>query len=83
VVHAYAQGCAYSRQTMPVLDRLARRYPAVKFAQIDVNRNPGFSAGFAIQGTPTLLFFKNGRLVSNQTGALPEAEIDRLLKSLL
>jgi len=41
-------------------------------AKVDTSKNPGSSAHFQIRGVPTLVFFKNGRVVEQMVG-LPEA----------
>jgi thioredoxin-like negative regulator of GroEL len=38
------------------------------------------AAQYRIRGVPTLLFFKNGRLVDQVTGALPEQELTQVLE---
>ena len=38
---------------------------------------------FGIRNIPTILFFKNGEIVDRVVGALPQAEIEKRIESLL
>jgi thioredoxin-like negative regulator of GroEL len=52
---------------------LARQFfERIIVAKVDTSKNPGCSAHFQIRGVPTLVFFKNGRVVEQMVG-LPEA----------
>jgi len=65
----------------PVIDSMARKfYGRVIIAKIDTSRNQMAAARYRIKGVPTLLFFKNGTLVDQVTGALPAQEIVQLLQ---
>ena len=68
----------------PILDQVARQYAGrLKVAKINVDQNPMTSANYSILSIPTLLFFKNGKLVGNVPGAVQKPEIDRQLASIL
>ena len=68
----------------PVLDELARQYAGkVKFTKTNVDNNPSTASKYDIRGVPALFFFKNGKLVEQVPGAVPKAEIERRLRSIL
>lgn len=60
----------------PVLDQLASesngRY---KIAKLNVDENPRTAAQFNIRSIPTLLIFKNGKLVDQIIGVQPKQAI--------
>jgi thioredoxin 1 len=60
----------------PILDQLASesngRY---KIAKLDVDENPRTASQFNIRSIPTLLIFKNGKLVDQLIGAQPKPAI--------
>jgi thioredoxin 1 len=65
----------------PVIDSMARKYYGrVVIAKLDTSRNQMAASQYRIMGVPTLIFFKNGKLVNQVTGALPEQELDRLIE---
>ena len=55
-----------------VLPRFAGRLKVVK---VNVDRAPGISARLGVQGVPTLLLLRQGRVVARQVGALPESHL--------
>ncbi len=84
VLDCWAPWCGPCRMLAPVLEQLAQEYAGrIKFAKLNTDQNPQTSARFSVQSIPTLLFFKNGKLVHRLIGALPKAEIERQLPILL
>ena len=59
-----------------MLDRLAGGYAdKIKFVKINVDESPGIAQNFQVQGIPTLIFFKDGKVADRVTGLLPEADL--------
>ena len=76
LVDAWAEWCPPCRMIAPVLDELAAesngRYT---IAKLNVDENPRTAAQFKIRSIPTLLIFKNGKLVDLIMGAQPKQAI--------
>jgi thioredoxin 2 len=84
VLDCWAPWCGPCRSVAPVLDQLARDYAGkVKIAKLNTDQNQRTAANYTIQSIPTLLFFKAGKLVNRQVGALPKPELERLIRQLL
>jgi thioredoxin 2 len=82
VLDCWAAWCGPCRTVAPVIDQLAKEYAGrVKFAKLNVDQNPGTAGRFAVQSIPTLLFFKAGKLIHSQVGALPKREIERQIQN--
>ena len=68
----------------PIMDQLASEYAGrVKIAKLNTDGNPLTASQYGIQSIPTLLFFKEGRLVNKLVGALPKSEIEKHLGGLI
>jgi thioredoxin len=84
LVDAWAEWCGPCRMIAPVLDQLAAesggRY---KITKLNVDDNPRTSAQFGIRSIPTLLIFKNGKLVDQIIGAQPKQAIAARLAAQL
>ncbi|MFN2578786.1 MAG: thioredoxin [Pyrinomonadaceae bacterium] len=76
LVDAWAEWCGPCRMVAPVLDQLAAessgRYKIVK---LNVDENPRTAAQFNIRSIPTMLIFKNGKLVDQIIGVQPKQAI--------
>jgi len=76
MVDFYSPTCGPCRMLAPTVDSMARKfYGRVIIAKLDTSRHQMTAAHYRIKGVPTLLFFKNGQLADQITGALPEPEL--------
>lgn len=84
VVDCYADWCAPCRMIAPLIQDLAAEYSGrVAFAKVDVDHSPQISSQHGIRSIPTLLFFKNGKLVDQVVGALPKHALKQRVEALL
>lgn len=73
VVDCWAPWCGDCRRMSPVFDELARDNAGkITFAKINVDINQGVKAGFQIMAIPTLLVFKEGKLVDRKVEPPPK-----------
>ncbi|MEM3151472.1 MAG: thioredoxin [Candidatus Bathyarchaeia archaeon] len=85
VLDCWAEWCGPCRMIAPIIDQLAREYSGkIVFGKLNVDENPEGARRFGIMSIPTLLIFKDGKLIDRIIGALPknvlEAKLNKLLK---
>lgn len=81
LVDFWAAWCQPCKVISPAVEELGRKYPgklAVGKMNIDENRN--VLGQFGIQSIPTLLLFKDGRLVDGVVGAVPKSQLEALVR---
>jgi thioredoxin 1 len=76
IAYFSATWCGPCKMQEPVLEQIANSFPNIRIGQIDVDRNPALSMAYGIKGTPTLLFFKQGKIVRFKAGS---GRVDRLV----
>lgn len=83
VVDFFATWCGPCKSLSPMLDNLAGPLTnRVKFIKIDVDRSATLAGQFGIEGVPTLIFFKGGKVVDKLVGLPARGALQSKLESL-
>jgi len=84
VVDCWAPWCGPCHMVAPVIEELARDYAGkILFGKLNVDENREVSMQYQIMGIPTLLVFKNGKLVDTIVGAMPRQMLEPKIKCFL
>jgi thioredoxin 2 len=76
VLDCWAPWCGPCRMVGPIMDQLAAESQGrYRIAKLNVDENPRVASQFQIASIPTMLIFKNGKLVDRMIGAQPKQAI--------
>jgi thioredoxin 1 len=84
LVDFWAEWCGPCKMIAPVVEELAKEYDGkLRVGKVDVDSNQQTAMQFGVRSIPTLLIFKNGRVVDQIVGAVPKRMLaEKVLKHL-
>jgi thioredoxin 1 len=84
LVDFWAVWCAPCRAIAPHVEAIANDYAGkLRVGKLDIDSNPEVPTRFEVRSIPTLLVFKEGKVVGQIVGAVPRAKLEDLVKKAL
>ncbi len=84
LIDFWAAWCAPCRAIAPHVEALANEYDGkLRVGKFDIDANQGVPQQYDIRSIPTLLIFKDGKVVGQLVGAVPRAKIEDMVKKAL
>ncbi len=81
LVDFWASWCAPCRAIAPIVDEIAAQYKGrVRVAKMNVDENQSTPGKYGVRGIPTLILFKDGKVVDQLVGAVPKGQIKELVE---
>ena len=80
LVDFWAEWCGPCKQIGPILEEIGtEKQDRLKILKLNVDENPETPQKFGVRGIPTLMLFKDGKLVDTKVGSLPKNMLESWL----
>ena len=84
LVDFWAEWCGPCKQISPILEDIGKvKKDKLKILKLNIDENPQTPQKFGVRGIPTLMLFKDGKLVDTKVGSLPKSMLESWLDSNL
>jgi thioredoxin 1 len=79
LVDFWAEWCGPCKRFAPVYERSSQKHEDIVFGKVDTEAEHELAMEFGIMAIPTIMAIRDGVVVYQQAGALPEAALESLI----
>ena len=79
LVDFYASWCGPCKRLAPTLEEVAAESPGARVVKVNVDNSPELAERYDIHSMPSLLVFKNGRVMTRQKGVVSKSRLKAML----
>ena len=84
VIKFWAPWCKPCRKMTPEYKKAAQTFKGkVLFTELNIDTYPDISKRYSVRSIPTMILFKNGKIINRSTGSLKQKGIEAFVKSAL
>ena len=84
LVDFWAEWCGPCKQIGPILEEIGEaKKDKLKIFKLNVDENPEIPQKYNVRGIPTLMLFKEGKLIDTKVGSLPKSALNDWINSFL
>ena len=80
VVDFWAPWCGPCRSLGPIIENFDQENPEVKVGKVNIDDEQEIAGEYRVMSIPTVLIFKDGKVVNKSVGLVPKEELENLIK---
>ena len=76
LVDFWAEWCGPCKMIGPALEEISEEMKSdIRITKLNIDENPSIPQQYGVRGIPTLMLFKNGKLIDTKVGSLPKTSL--------
>ncbi len=79
LIDFYADWCGPCRMISPILEEMSNERTNVSIVKVDVDKYPEIAKEYGVMSIPTLIYFKEGKLIKQNVGYMEKQDIEELI----
>jgi len=84
IVDFWAEWCGPCKQIGPILEEISNeKKDLINIYKLNIDENPEIPQKYGVRGIPTLMLFKDGKLLDTKVGSLPKNSINEWIDNIL
>ena len=84
LVDFWAEWCGPCKQIGPILEEISNeKKDLINIYKLNIDENPEIPQKYGVRGIPTLMLFKDGKLLDTKVGSLPKNSINEWIDHTL
>ena len=84
IVDFWAEWCGPCKQIGPILEEISNeKKDIINIFKLNIDENPETPQKYGVRGIPTLMLFKEGKLIDTKVGSLPKTALSSWIDSNL
>ena len=80
VAKFFATWCGPCKLLGPVVEDVAKEHPDIKFVEVNIDQAAALGSQYEINGVPTMLYVKDGKVVDRSVGYIAKDRIEQFLE---